>query len=96
MIKLTEATVALYCALQERNNCIMCNGSGISWVETDDGGGVSAELCECKIIAEHTLRHYRTQYELAVERYFAERDIRPTQAMVGHENLMMRLFGDVI
>lgn len=94
MIKLAETTVALYCALQERNNCVECNGSGVSWVRTD--GSVSAEPCECKMIAEHALRHYQVQYKLAIERYFAERDIRPSMAMVGHENLMMRLFGDVV
>lgn len=94
MIKLTEATIALYCALQERNHCKDCNGSGINWVQIDDGH-VDAELCDCAVIAKHALEHYRSQYEIATKRYFAERDIA-LSTTVEHENLILHLFGDVI
>lgn len=95
MIKLAEATAALYCALQERNHCEVCNGSGVNWVRTGDDGCVDAELCECAMIAKQALERYQPQYEAAIRRYFAEREITPSEAMMGHENLVMRLFGDV-
>lgn len=71
-----EAIVALYNALQTRNNCLACGGDGKQWV--DIGESEVIEPCdECVPMAEFALREYEPQYRAAVDRYLGERGYDP-------------------
>lgn len=93
----SETIVALYLALQLRDSCESCNGSGVNWVAVGDGTEVDAEPCQCSEIAWHVLKHYEDKFTVNSIIYLAERGIVPDDknTLTLPDLLMNELFKNV-
>lgn len=58
----SEAIIGLFEALELRENCGNCRGQG--WNQVDIDG--DADLCECSVLANEALKHYRGRYQIMV------------------------------
>lgn len=96
MVGFAEAIVALYNALEIRDQCPDCGGNGYIhvWAGHENGSCV-AEACECSDIAVYALKRYKPQYEAAVNRYLCELGVDPDEGAKMTENLVIRLFAGV-
>jgi hypothetical protein len=96
----SETIVALYLALQLRDSCESCNGSGVNWVGTGETGyaglqEVNAEPCECAETAWYVLEKYKQKFDNGIILYCAQRSIVPTDENTQPKALMNELFRNV-
>ena len=93
MIKFAEAIVALYNALQTRNVCPFCSGSGVHWTLINEDEA-EYEPCECMDIAFQVLEQYEPQYRAAIDRFLRERGYDLDQVAERAVELISKLLGE--